>query len=190
MCHTGSDCCEIQVAQVKSPAPPFELDAVVNRSFAKIRLSDYKASKGKKGKWVVLFFYPLDFTFVCPTEIIEFSNRAAEFAKEGAVVLGCSTDSKFSHLAWIERGDLGDLKIPLLADFTKETAAHYGVLLEGGMALRGTFLIDPDGILRWSVVHDLSVGRNVDEVLRALQALKTGELCPVGWKPGAKFLKA
>jgi peroxiredoxin (alkyl hydroperoxide reductase subunit C) len=142
MCGERNGYCP--VAQVKSPAPGFTLEAVVDKEFRKVSLSDYR------GKWVVLFFYPLDFTFVCPTEITEFSKRAADFAKEDAQILGCSTDSQFSHLAWIERGDLGDLRIPLLADFTKQTARDYGVLLDGGMALRGTFIVDPEGLLRWS----------------------------------------
>jgi alkyl hydroperoxide reductase subunit AhpC len=172
------------VAQVKSPAPSFTLEAVDGGKFRTISLSDYR------GKWVVLFFYPLDFTFVCPTEIVDFSRRVDDFAKEDAVVLGCSVDSKFSHLAWIERGDLGKLRFPLLSDMNKKVSAEYGVLLkEAGVALRGAFIIDPDGVLRWSVVHDLSVGRNVDEVLRVLGSLKTGELCPSGWRPGDAFLK-
>ena len=169
--------------QVKSPAPPFELEGVVGKEFKKVKLSDYK------GKWVVLFFYPLDFTFVCPTEILEFSKRTPEFNKEGAQVLGASIDSKFSHLAWINH-QLGELKFPLLADITKQVSREYGVLLEDqGIALRGTFIIDPDGIVRVSMIQDTGVGRSVDEVLRLLTALKTGELCPVGWKQGDKFIK-
>jgi alkyl hydroperoxide reductase subunit AhpC len=170
--------------QVKGVAPEFTLDGVVGKDFRSVSLSDYK------GKWVVLFFYPLNFTFVCPTEIVEFSRRAPEFEAEGAQILGVSVDSKYSHLAWIEHG-LGELNFPLLADIRKETARDYGVLLEdAGIALRGAFIIDPDGVLRWMVVHDLGVGRSVDEVLRVLQSLKTGELCPVGWKPGQAFIKA
>jgi len=168
--------------QVKSPAPPFELEGVVGKEFKKVKLSDYK------GKWVVLFFYPFVFTFVGPTEILEFSRRESEFAKEGAQVLGVSTDSKFSHLAWVNH-ELGELKCPLLADFTKQVSKDYGVLLEGlGAALRGTFIIDPDGLVRASIVQDLAVGRSVDEILRLVSALKTGELCPVGWRPGKPFL--
>lgn len=165
------------------PAPEFEVDAVVGKGeFKKIRLADYK------GKWVVLFFYPLDFTFVCPTEITAFSKRTADFAKLNAVVLGGSTDSKFSHKAWIEK-DLGPLEYPLFADFTKEVACKYGVLREEmGVANRGVFLIDPEGKLRYSLVHDLGVGRSVDEVLRVLAALQTGANCPAEWKPGQKTL--
>ncbi len=169
-------------AMVKSPAPAFELEGVVGKEFKKIKLSDYK------GKWVVLFFYPLDFTFVCPTEILEFSKRTPEFAREGAQVLGVSVDSKFSHLAWINQ-QLGVLAYPLLADITKQVAREYGVLLEdAGIALRGTFIIDPDGIVRVAMVQDTGVGRSVAEILRLLASLKTGELCPVEWKPGREFI--
>lgn len=169
--------------QVKGPAPEFTLDGVVGKDFKSVSLSDYR------GKWVVLFFYPLNFTFVCPTEIVEFSRRASEFEAEDAQILGVSVDSKYSHLAWIEHG-LGELNFPLLADIRKEAARDYGVLLEeAGVALRGAFIIDPEGVLRWMVVHDLGVGRSVDEVLRVLQSLKSGELCPVGWKPGQAFIR-
>src|ERR1700722_9895700 len=129
--------------QVTQPAPDFSADAVVNCEFKNIKLSDYR------GKYVVLFFYPLDFTFVCPTEIIAFSDRIKEFHDRGAEVLGCSIDSQFSHLAWIQspraQGGLGGLKYPLIADLTKKIAGDYGVLLDGGIALRGLFLIDKQG---------------------------------------------
>lgn len=174
---------DIGTAKVGQPAPGFTLDAVINGEFKKVGLADYR------GKWVVLFFYPNDFTFVCPTEIRGFNAALDTFRKLNAEVLGASVDSKYSHLAWIQRGDLGDLKYPLLADFKKEVATRYGILDEKeGEALRGLFIIDPNGILQYTLVHNLSVGRSVDETLRVLEALQTGELCPIGWKPGQKTL--
>lgn len=174
-------------AKVGQPAPDFSLDAVVGtetgKEFKKISLSDYR------GKWLVLFFYPLDFTFVCPTEIKGFNEALDAFNKLDAEVLGASVDSKFSHLAWIKRGDLGNLKFPLLSDFKKEVSDSYGILdNQGGVALRGLFIIDPKGVLQYQVVHNLDVGRSVDETLRVLEALQTGSLCPLGWKPGQKTL--
>jgi peroxiredoxin (alkyl hydroperoxide reductase subunit C) len=168
--------------QVGQPAPEFSLQALVGEEFKNIALTDYH---GKK--WVVLFFYPLDFTFVCPTEILEFSKNASEFEKLNAVILGGSIDSIYSHKAWTK--ELGKLNYPLLSDITQEVARNYGILMEEkGFALRGLFIIDPDGILRYQVVHDTTVGRSVQETLRVLQALQSGELCPVGWKPGEKTL--
>jgi len=170
-------------AKVGEPAPDFTLEAVVGKEFKKVSLTDYR------GKWVVFFFYPLDFTFVCPTEIKGFNQALDSFNKLNAVVLGGSVDSKFSHLAWIKRGDLGDLNYPLLSDFKKEVAGRYGILDEKeGAALRGLFIIDPDGILQYQLVHNLSVGRSVEETLRVLEALQTGELCPLGWHKGDKTL--
>jgi peroxiredoxin (alkyl hydroperoxide reductase subunit C) len=174
-------------AQVGLPAPEFTLDAVVGtesgKEFRKISLADYR------GKWLVLFFYPADFTFVCPTEIKGFSEALDAFKKLNAEVLGASVDSKYSHLAWIKRGDLGNVKFPLLADFRKEVARDYNILDEkDGVALRGLFIIDPQGVLQYQVVHNLDVGRSVDETLRVLEALQTGSLCPLGWKPGQKTL--
>ena len=170
-------------AKVGEPAPNFTLDAVVGKEFKKISLTDYR------GKWVVLFFYPLDFTSVCPTEIKGFNQALDSFSELNAVVLGASVHSKFSHLAWIARGDLGDLKYPLLADFKKEVAERYGILDDKeGAALRGLFIIDPDGVLQYQLVHNLSVGRSVEETLRVLEALQTGELCPIGWHKGDKTL--
>ena len=135
-----------------------------------------------KGKWVVLFFYPLDFTFICPTEITEFSKRDSEFKQLNAQVLGVSIDSVFSHKAWLK--ELGNLNYPLLSDITKEVSRKYGVLLEEkGIALRGTFIIDPDGKLRYQLIHDLGIGRSIEEILRVLRALQTGELCPVSGNP-------
>jgi len=179
-------------AQVQKEAPDFTATAVVNEQFNdKFKLSDYR------GKYVVLFFYPLDFTFVCPTEIVAFNDRLAEFKTRGAEVIGCSIDSQFSHLAWIqtprEKGGLGGLNYPLVADLTKKISADYGVLLEGGIALRGTFIIDKQGVVRAMTVHDLPLGRSVDEALRVLDALqhfeKHGEVCPAGWTKGAPTIK-
>jgi len=172
-----------ETARIGAPAPFFALDAVVGKEFRKISLADYQ------GKWVVLFFYPNDFSFVCPTEIKGFSSALESFRKLNAEILGASVDSKFSHLAWIERGDLGDLKFPLLSDVTKDVSGKYGVLDRAeGTALRGLFIIDPQGALQYVVIHNRDVGRSVDETLRVLEALQTGSLCPVGWKPGQKTL--
>ena len=171
-------------AEVGSPAPPFTLDAVVNQEFKKVSLSDYQ------GKWVVLFFYPGDFTFVCPTEIKGFSKSLDEFTKANAEVLAVSVDSKFSHLAWIKSGALDKLEYPLLADFSKQTARAYGVLdAEQTSARRGLFIIDPKGVIQYRVVHSDKVGRSVDETLRVLKALQTEELCPLNWKPGDRTIK-
>jgi peroxiredoxin 2/4 len=169
---------------VRKNAPCFEMKAVTGdgENFTKVSLEDYK------GKWLVMFFYPLDFTFVCPTEITAYSKRIAEFKKEGAEVLGASTDSEYSHQAWIQ-GSLGKLNFPLASDFTKKVSRDYGILVEeDGLALRGLFIIDPQGVVRYSVVHDLNVGRSVDETLRVLQALKSGGLCPIDWVPGEATL--
>jgi peroxiredoxin 2/4 len=180
--ESRSATCPLQ-AKVGEPAPNFSLDAVIGKEFKKVNLGDYR------GKWVVLFFYPLDFTFVCPTEIRGFNERLDAFNALNAVVLGASVDSKFSHLAWIKRGDLGDLEYPLLSDFKKEVAERYGILdIREGAALRGLFIIDPDGVLQYQLVHNLSVGRSVEETLRVLEALQTGELCPIGWHKGEKTL--
>jgi len=174
----GGEGMSIQVGQ---EAPDFQLQGFEGDGFKEIRLSDYR------GKWVVLFFYPLDFTFVCPTEIIAFNKKLSEFQKLGAVVLGASVDSVYSHKAWLR--ELGGLKYPLLSDITKEVSRNYGVLIEEkGIALRGLFIIDPNGVLRYHLVHELSVGRSVDETLRVLQALQTGENCPANWIPGQKTL--
>ena len=177
---------------VQQTAPEFKAKAVVGHEFRDISLS------GLRGKWVILFFYPLDFTFVCPTEIIDFSNKADEFKKLNAEVLGCSVDSHYTHLAWIntprKEGGLGEINYALVSDINKTIAKDYGVLTEGGVALRGLFLIHPKGQIVYEVVHDLSVGRNPDEVVRVLSAFqqveKTGEVCPSSWKPGAKTMKA
>jgi peroxiredoxin 2/4 len=168
--------------QVGQPAPEFELKGVKDGEFVDVKLTDYR------GKWVVLFFYPLDFTFVCPTEITGFAKHNEEFEDLGAQVLGASVDSEHSHKAWIERDFGGALPFPLLSDLRREAAEAYGVLLPTGVALRGTFIVDPEGTLKYAVVHDNSIGRNTDETLRVLQALQTGELCPVDWRPGQATL--
>lgn len=166
---------------IKKQAPDFALEGVMADKFSKYHLTDYT------GKWLVLFFYPLDFTFICPTEITGFSKRLSEFKKLGAEVVGVSTDSVHSHKAWLK--ELGELGFPLLADMTHNVSRAYGVLQEDeGTAVRGTFIIDPDGFVRYALYHDNGVGRSVDECLRVLNALQTGELCPVEWKPGEKTL--
>ena len=175
---------------VGNPAPNFEMNYVDGKGeqFGRLSLDDYR------GKWLVLFFYPLDFTTVCPTEISGISNRIDRFKASNAEVLGVSTDSEHSHRAWIhqtkESGGLGTLAFPLAADMTHQVSRDYGVLVEeDGVALRGLYIIDPEGIVRYSVVHDLNVGRSVDETLRVLQALQTGGLCPVDWGPGDEMLQ-
>ncbi|MCA8939590.1 MAG: peroxiredoxin [Planctomycetes bacterium] len=151
-----------------------------------------------EGKWAVIYFYPLDFTFVCPTEIQEFNSLAGEFANNNAVVAGVSIDSKFSHLAWLQSGTLipgsNELKHPLVADLTKTISRDYGVLGDGGFAFRGTFIVDPAGRVRFYSCVDAPVGRSPQEILRTLQALQYadshgGEVCPVNWKPGADTIK-
>jgi len=180
-------------ARVQKEAPGFTATAVVDEAFKQISLSDYK------GKYVCLFFYPLDFTFVCPTEIIAFSEKVAEFEKRNCQVLGVSVDSHFSHLAWIKTprvdGGLGQLKYPLVADLTKQISSDYGVLTDdGAVALRGLFLIDTKGVVRHLLINDLPLGRSTEEALRVLDALqffeKNGEVCPANWKPGALSMKA
>jgi alkyl hydroperoxide reductase subunit AhpC len=179
-------------AQVGQPAPAFKLKSTKNATSSRdlgfeISLSDYR------GKWLVFFFYPLDFTFVCPTEILALSDRYEEFTAIGADVLGASTDSVFSHWAWIntprDKNGIADLKFPLVADYTKDVTRSYGILDEqDGKAQRGLFIIDPDGVLRYAVVTADNVGRSVDETLRVLQALQTGGLCPAEWEPGKALL--
>lgn len=177
---------------VTQSAPNFKADAVMpDGSFKSISLSDYK------GKYVLLFFYPLDFTFVCPTEIIAFSDRAGEFESLGVQVIGVSVDSHFSHLAWRnvprDQGGLGEIRYPLVADLKKEIARNYDVLVNDSVALRGLFLIDREGVVRHQVVNDLPLGRSVDEALRMVQALqyfeKNGEVCPANWKEGSRTIK-
>ncbi|XP_078736038.1 peroxiredoxin-4 isoform X2 [Lampetra fluviatilis] len=175
-------------AKISKPAPHWEGTAVVDGAFRDLKLSEYH------GKYLVFFFYPLDFTFVCPTEIIAFSDRVEEFRAIGTEVVAASVDSQFTHLAWIntprKQGGLGPLKIPLLSDLTHQISKDYGVYLEDhGHTLRGLFIIDAKGILRQITMNDLPVGRSVDETLRLVQAFQYtdthGEVCPAGWKPGA-----
>jgi len=173
---------------IGQPAPDFEAVAVMpDGSFKEdFKLSDFR------GKHVVLFFYPLDFTFVCPTEIIEFSKKVAEFEARGVQVVGVSVDSQFSHWAWrntpAEEGGIGQIKYPLVADITKSISNDYGVLLDGGVSLRGTFLIDKEGLIQSMTVNNLGLGRNIDEAVRMVDALqhleKHGEVCPAGWTKG------
>ena len=164
-------------------APDFKTKAYVDGQFKDVGLKDFQ------GKWVCLYFYPLDFTFVCPTEIRAFGSAESQFKEAGCQLLACSTDSVHSHKAWFEK-DLKEVKHPVLADTNHEIARSYNVLIENeGIALRGTFIIDPKGVLQHMSVNALGVGRSVEETLRTLNALKTGELCPVNWKPGQATLK-
>ncbi|WP_276354772.1 peroxiredoxin [Cohnella caldifontis] len=172
-------------------APDFNMETALGdgTNFGTAKLSDYK------GKWLVFFFYPLDFTFVCPTEITALSDAYEEFKKLNTEILGVSVDSKHSHRAWINTpkndNGLGKLNFPLASDITKEVAREYGVLIEEeGVALRGLFIIDPEGELKYQVVNHNDVGRSVEETLRVLQALQSGGLCPMNWKPGQAHLVA
>jgi peroxiredoxin (alkyl hydroperoxide reductase subunit C) len=181
----------VEKAMVGQPAPDFNMASTKNieKLNENVTLSDYK------GRWLVLLFYPLDFTFVCPTELTTFSDRDEDFQGIGADVIGVSTDSVFSHRAWLktprDKGGVEGLKFPLAADATKNVSRDYGVLIEDrGIALRGLFVIDPEGVLRYKVVHDLNIGRSAEETLRVIQALQTGGLCQAEWKPGQKTLNA
>lgn len=177
---------------VKRSAPTWSGKAVVKGEIKEISSNDYK------GRFQVLLFYPLDFTFVCPTELIAFSDRASEFRAVGAEIIGISVDSEYSHLAWSqtprEKGGLYPMDIPLLSDITKETAKKFGVLWDGSVAVRGLFIIDGQGVIRHATINDLPIGRSVDEALRVVQAIqytdKHGEVCPANWKPGSKSMKA
>ena len=178
--------------RVGQAAPDFTATAVVDQEFKDIKLSGYR------GKYVVLFFYPLDFTFVCPTEITAFSDRHAEFKALNTEILGVSVDSQFSHLAWIQTdrksGGIGDIHYPLVADLKKEISTAYNVLdPDAGIALRGLFVIDQDGVIQHSTINNLGFGRSVDETLRVLQAIQhiqthPDEVCPAGWQPGQKTM--
>ena len=177
---------------VQKPAPEFKAQAVMaDGSFQKVSLADFK------GKYVVLFFYPLDFTFVCPTEIIAFSDRVKDFEARNVQVLGVSVDSHFSHFAWRNtprtEGGIGAIEYPLVADLNKKISQDYGVLLDGGVALRGLYLIDKEGVVRHQVINDLPLGRSVDEALRMVDALQffeeKGEVCPANWTKGADTIK-
>jgi lipoyl-dependent peroxiredoxin subunit C len=169
--------------------PEFDLQAAValekGREFTRI------TSKSYPGQWLVLFSWPMDFTFVCPTEIAEFGKRHDDFRERDAQVLGMSTDTHFVHLAWRrDHADLKSLPFPMLADTKRDLSTALGILHKHeGVPLRATFIVDPQGVIRWASVNDLSVGRNVDEVLRVLDALQTGELCPCNWKAGEPTLQ-
>jgi peroxiredoxin (alkyl hydroperoxide reductase subunit C) len=177
---------------VTKEAPAFKAQAVMpDNSFKEIQLSDYK------GKNVVLFFYPLDFTFVCPSEILAFNSKVAEFKERNCELIGISIDSHFTHLAWknteVNKGGIGKIDYPLVADLSKNIAREYGVLFNDALSLRGLFLIDTKGVVRHSTINDLPLGRNVDEALRMLDALQFheehGEVCPANWKKGEEAMK-
>jgi len=183
---SGQNC--LQVGQI---APDFSATAVYDQEFKTIKLSDFK------NKYVILFFYPLDFTFVCPTEITAFSDKYSAFSELNTEVLGVSVDSEYSHLAWLqtdrESGGLGDLQYPLVSDLKKEISIAYNVLNNGGVALRGLFIIDPQGLIQYSTINNLEFGRSVEETLRVLQAIQyvqahPDEVCPANWKPGDKTM--
>ncbi|KAL3149717.1 hypothetical protein ABBQ38_013545 [Trebouxia sp. C0009 RCD-2024] len=178
-------------AFVSSPAPDFTAPAVIDGEISEVSLKNYR------GQYVILFFYPKDFTFVCPTEIIAFSERAKQFEQLNCQLIAASTDTEETHLAWIKtprkKGGLGIMQIPILADTTKEIAARYGVLVKDkGVALRGLFIINPEGVLEQATINNMPIGRSVDEALRLLQAIQFvaehGEVCPADWKPGAKSM--
>nr|AIA21301.1 thiol-specific antioxidant protein [Pyropia kanakaensis] len=183
---SGPNC--LRVGQL---APDFSATAVYDQEFKTLKLSDFK------NKYIILFFYPLDFTFVCPTEITAFSDKYDAFSELNTEVLGVSVDSEYSHLAWLqtdrESGGLGDLSYPLVSDLKKEISAAYNVLNSDGVALRGLFIIDPKGIIQYSTVNNLEFGRSVEETLRVLQAIQyvqshPDEVCPANWKPGDKTM--
>jgi len=178
---------------ITQPAPDFTAAAVMpdNSIKEEFSLSAYR------GKYVVLFFYPLDFTFVCPSEILQFNQYLEKFKEKNCEIIGVSVDSQFSHLAWkntpVNEGGIGNIQYPLVADLDKKIAASYGVLLEEGIALRGTFLIDKEGVLRHAVINDLALGRNIEEALRMVGALQFheqhGDVCPANWKEGEAAMK-
>lgn len=184
-----------QTASVRKVAPSFKGDVLqADSSFGKVNFPD-----DYKGKYVVLFFYPLDYTFVCPTEIIDFSDRSDEFKKLNTEVIAASVDSLHSHFNWVQtprnKGGLGQMKIPIISDLTHAISKAYGVYCEdAGHTLRGLFIIDDKGVIRHATLNDMPVGRNVDEILRLVQAFqfvdKHGEVCPSGWKPGAATIIA
>ena len=179
-------------AQVTMQAPDFTAQAVMpDNTFKELTLSSYR------GKYIILFFYPLDFTFVCPSEIIAFDRDLSKFQDRNCQIIGASIDSQFTHLAWkntpVEAGGIGNVRFPLVADLNKQIARDYGVLHDESVALRGLFLIDREGIIRHAVINDLALGRSVDEALRVLDALRFheehGEVCPANWKPGEEAMK-
>lgn len=180
----------VTLAKVGKPAPDFNMPSTKNIETLgeNVKLSDYK------GKWLILLFYPLDFTFVCPTELIHFSDRLEDFQGIGAEVLGISTDSVHSHRAWlktpVDKNGIEGVQYPIASDVGGKLAKAYNILVEeANIALRGLFIINPEGVLQYSVIHDLNIGRSVDETLRVLQGLQTGGLCSADWKPGDSNLK-
>nr|QUE28554.1 bas1 [Porphyrostromium boryanum] len=182
-----------QVSLVGQKAPDFSGTSVFDQEFQETKLADYQ------GKYLVLFFYPLNFTFVCPTEITSFSDEYNKFKELNTEILGVSIDSEFSHLAWIqterENGGLGDLNYPLLSDLTKQISTDYQVITDKGIALRGLFIIDKKGVVHYSTVNNLEFGRSVEETLRVLQAIQyiqenPDEVCPANWKPGDKTMNS
>ncbi|WP_017326661.1 peroxiredoxin [Synechococcus sp. PCC 7336] len=183
---------EVTPLKIGTPAPDFKATAVIDQDFETISLSQYR------GKYVILFFYPLDFTFVCPTEITSFSDRAGEFSALNTQILGVSVDSEFSHLAWVQTdrkaGGVGDVNYPLVSDLKKELSTAYGVLTDEGVALRGLFIIDPEGVVQYATINNLGFGRSVDETKRVLQAIQyiqshPDEVCPANWQPGEATMK-
>lgn len=178
---------------VTKAAPDFKAQAVMpDNTFEDLQLSSFR------GKYVLLFFYPLDFTFVCPTELIAFDRKLAEFKKRDTEVIAVSVDSAFSHLAWkntpLNEGGIGNVQYPIVADLTKQITRDFGILFNDSIALRGLFLIDKAGIVRHAVINDLPLGRSIDEALRMVDALqfheKYGEVCPANWKAGEEGMKA
>ena len=177
---------------VTKQAPEFEAETVMpNNSFEKVSLSSFR------GQYVLVFFYPLDFTFVCPSEILAFNRQVNDFKTKNCAVLGISVDSVYTHLAWkntpVDQGGIGPIQFPLVSDISKSISEDYGVLLEDGISLRGLFLIDKDGVIRHELVNDLPLGRNVDEALRVIDALQFfeehGDVCPANWRPGDEAMK-
>ena len=190
--HENCECgnCEGYVLAINSPAPVFAAEAYHENQIKKISLKDYR------GKWVILFFYPADFTFVCPTELGEMADKYEQFKKLGCEILSVSTDTAFVHIAWHDNSEtIKKIKFPMVADPSHEISIKYQTLIpEEGVALRGTFLINPEGILKAYEIHDNSIGRSSDELIRKLEAAKFveehgGEVCPANWKPGKKTLK-
>ena len=185
-CCSSSDSANNSFLSIGAPAPDFRCgayDPAADNVEAAYSLSDFR------GKWVLLFFYPLDFTFVCPTELIRLGEMQAEFEKADCQILGASVDSAFSHQAWFKSDKrLASVKFPILSDLTKDLGFDYGCLHPDGMHLRGAFLIDPDGVLQSITVNNLPVGRNPEEILRTLKAFQSGDLCPVNWNEGEKTL--
>lgn len=177
------------MTQVGESFPQFKVQGVV--STEKGKEFEFFSNENLKGKWSVVFFWPMDFTFICPTEIAEFNKAVGDFKDRDAQLFGASTDTHFVHLAWRQHHeDLKDLKFPMLADHKKELSQELGILhKEEKVPLRATYIVDPDGIVRWVSINDLSVGRNVKEVLRTLDALQTDELCPCNWEKGQDTLQ-